>query len=172
MLTLLLLKIRVKGESDQELYPVKNELKEDRNELARLDYRDWLAKTIDELNREAGEKVFCLKTDINSGRFRLIIDIHCFAAQLAKNQELTLPLEKGEKTYKATINMVEKCREVFGEKIQEIKTALSNRLIEAIRKARSSPDGESSEAIVDELIESMLVPLASMPQESNSSHDY
>ncbi|MEG4056487.1 MULTISPECIES: hypothetical protein [unclassified Microcoleus] len=145
---------------------MKNELKEDRNELARLDYSDWLAKTIDELNRETGAKIFCLKKDIPSGRFRLIIDIHCFAAQLAKNQELTLPLEKGEKTYKATINMVEKCREVFGEKIQEIKTALSNRLMEAIRKAHcSEPDGESSEVTIDKLIESMLVPLASMPKQ-------
>jgi len=145
---------------------VKNELKEDRNELARLDYSDWLAKTIDELNRETGAAIFCLKQDISSGRFRLIIDIHCLAFKLAKNQELRPPLEPGEKAYKATINMVEKCRETFGEKIQEIKTALSNRLIEAIRKAHASlPDRESSEVTIDELIESMLVPLASMPKQ-------
>ena len=145
---------------------MKNELKEDRNELARLDYSDWLAKTIDELNRETGAAIFCLKQDISSGRFRLIIDIHCLAFKLAKNQELRPPLEPGEKAYKATINMVEKCRETFGEKIQEIKTALSNRLIEAIRKAHASlPDRESSEVTIDELIESMLVPLASMPKQ-------
>ncbi len=159
---------------------MKNELKEDRNELARLDYSDWLAKTIDELNRETGAAIFCLKQDIPSGRFRLIIDIHCLAFQLAKNQELRPPLEPGEKAYKATINMVEKCRETFGEKIQEIKTALSNRLIEAIRKVHcsepdeessepdeesSEPDGESSEVTIDELTESMLVPLASMPKQ-------
>ena len=42
--------------------------------------------------------------------------------------------------------MVEECRGTFGEKIQEIKTALSNRLIEAIRKAHcSESDEESSE---------------------------
>ncbi|MEG4271971.1 MULTISPECIES: hypothetical protein [unclassified Microcoleus] len=173
---------------------MKNELKEDRNELARLDYSDWLAKTIDELNRETGAAIFCLKKDIPSGRFRLIIDIHCLAFQLAKNQELRPPLDPGEKAYKATINMVEKGRETFGEKIQEIKTALSNRLIEAIRKAHcsepdeessepdeensepdeessepdgesSEPDGESSEVTIDELIKSMLVPLASMPKQ-------
>ena len=145
---------------------MKNELKEDRNELARLDYSDWLAKSIDELNQETGAAIFCLKQDIPSGRFRLIIDIHCLAFQLAKNQELRPPLEPGEKAYKATINMVEKCRETFGEKIQEIKTALSNRLIEAIRKAHASlPDRESSEVTIDELIESMLVPLASMPKQ-------
>ncbi|MGB3264938.1 MAG: hypothetical protein WBA89_13415 [Microcoleus sp.] len=145
---------------------MKNELKEDKNELARLDYSDWLAKTIDELNQETGAAIFCLKQDIPSGRFRLIIDIHCLAFQLAKNQELRPPLEPGEKAYKATINMVEKCRETFGEKIQEIKTALSNRLIEAIRKAHASlPDRESSEVTIDELIESMLVPLASMPKQ-------
>jgi len=145
-----------------------NELKEDRNELARLDYSDWLAKTIDELNKEAGAEIFCLKKDLPSGRFRLIIDIHCLAFQLAKNQELRPPLEPGTKTYKATVNMVEKCHEVFGEKIQEIKTALSNKLIEAIKKAHgSSPDGKSSEVTIDELIESMLVPLASMQKQTS-----
>jgi len=154
---------------------VKNELKEDRNELARLDYSDWLAKTIDELNREAGSEIFCLKKDIPSGIFRLIIDIHCLAFKLAKNQELRPPLEPGTKTYKATINMVEKSRVAFGEKIQEIKTALSNKLIEAIRKAHGSspdgessePDGKSSEVTIDELIESMLVPLASMQKQTS-----
>ena len=83
---------------------MKNELKEDRNELARLDYSDWLAKTIDELNRETGAAIFCLKQDIPSGRFRLIIDIHCLAFQLARNSELRPPLEPGEKAYKATIS--------------------------------------------------------------------
>ena len=40
---------------------MKNELKEDRNELARLDYSDWLAKTIDELKRNRSSNIL-LKT--------------------------------------------------------------------------------------------------------------
>jgi len=75
---------------------VKNEFKEDRNELARLDYSDWLAKTIEELNREAEDKIFSLKINSNSGRFRLIIDLNFLAVQLAaKNQEIRLPLDRG-----------------------------------------------------------------------------
>lgn len=122
-----------------------NQLTEETNDLARLDYRDWFSKTIDELNGESGEKIFSLKKDPNDGRVRLIINIHSFAERMAKTKEIRLPLEKGEKTYRATINMIEGCAQVFGDKIQEIKTALSRRLIEAIRETLgSSPGGKST----------------------------
>ena len=149
----------------KERYMV-NQLKEERNELARLDYRDWLSKTIDEIKGESGAKIFSVKKDPNGGRVRLIVDVHSLAVRLAKMKEIRLPLEQDERTYRATINMKEGCREVFGEKIQEIKTALSKRLISAIREALgASTDGENSENIIDELINSMLAPLDSMSRE-------
>lgn len=143
-----------------------NQLREERNELARLDYRDLLSKIIDELNGEPGSKIFSVEKDPNDGRVRLIVNIHSFAERLTKRKEIRLPLEKGEKTYRATINMTEGCAQVFGDKIQEIRTALSRRLIEAIRETLgSSPGRENSEGIIDELIEQMLTPLGSMSQE-------
>jgi hypothetical protein len=121
-----------------------NQLREDRNELVQLDYRDWLSKIIDALNAESRAKIFVVKKDANNGRVRLIVDIHSFAAQLAKMKEIRLPLEKGEKTYRATINMTEGCREVFGEKIQGIKTALVKELSNAIRQTIGSLSGSEN----------------------------
>lgn len=143
-----------------------NQLREERNELAQLDYRDLLLKTIDELNGESGAKIFLVKKASKDGRIRLIVDLYSFATHMAKMKEIKLPLEKDEKTYRATINMTDECCEVFGNKIQEIKTAIVKRLSDAIRETLgSSSGGKNSEEIIDELIELMLVPLGAMPQE-------
>ncbi|OKH32378.1 hypothetical protein NIES2119_26450 [[Phormidium ambiguum] IAM M-71] len=147
----------------------KNELREERNELAHLDYRDWLSKTINELNGEAGAKTFTLKKD-KDGRLRLIVDVHSFATHIAKIKEIKLPLEKGERTYRATINLTDGCREVFGEKIQEIKTVLLKRLSKVIRETLEvSPkeEKENYQEIIDRLIELMLVPLTAIPEQAS-----
>lgn len=146
----------------------KSELREEKNELPLLDYTDWLLQTISELNKEIGSKLFKVEKHSQDQRLRLIIDLHSFATQIAKIKEIKLPLEKDERSYRATINLTKGCREIFGEKIQEIKTVLLKKLSEAIKKSlEASFNGKSDEEIIDQLMEIMLVPLTELPQDKS-----
>ena len=142
-----------------------NQLREQRNELAQLDYSDWLSKIIAELNGESGSKIFVLKKDPSDGRMRLIVDLHSFATHIAKIKEIRLPLAQGERSYRATINMSNKCHDIFGQNIQKIKMALSKRLSQAIRETLGASYGiENDEDTINQLTDSILLPLASNPK--------
>ncbi|WP_375449024.1 hypothetical protein [uncultured Nostoc sp.] len=80
----------------------QNQLREERNQLPRPDYRDLLSKIDEELNGESGGKIFSLTKDSNNGRLRLIIDIHAFSFQIAKAKDIRLPLSKDEKPYRVS----------------------------------------------------------------------
>ena len=146
----------------------QNQLREERNQLARPYYRDWLSKIVNELNGESGGKIFSLQKDPNNARLKLIIDIHSFALQIAKTKDIRLPLSNDERTYRATINMTDGCREVFKDKIKDIKAALSKVLIDEIRSSKVfNLDAEISDNFIEKLIESILTPLAKKTQESS-----
>ncbi|MEH1965390.1 hypothetical protein [Nostoc sp.] len=146
----------------------QNQLREERNQLPRPDYRDLLSKIDEELNGESGGKIFSLKKDSNNGRLRLIIDIHAFAYQIAKAKDIRLPLSKDEKTYRASINMTDACREVFKDKIKSIKATLSKLLIDEIRNSTGlNYNAQIADNIIEQLIDSMLTPLAKKPQDSS-----
>ncbi|MCC5612901.1 hypothetical protein LC612_41005 [Nostoc sp. CHAB 5834] len=146
----------------------QNQLREERNQLPRPDYRDLLSKIDEELNGESGGKIFSLKKDSNNGRLRLIIDIHAFAYQIAKAKDIRLPLSKDEKTYRASINMIDACREVFKDKTKEIKATLSKLLIDEIRNSTGlNSNAQIADNIIEELIDSMLTPLAKKAKDSS-----
>ncbi|KYC44090.1 hypothetical protein WA1_02825 [Scytonema hofmannii PCC 7110] len=146
----------------------QNQLKEERNQLPQLDYIDFLSKIDEKLDGESGGKIFSLKKDFNNERLRLIVDIHSLASQIAKAKEIRLPLSKDEKAYRATINMSDACREVFKDKIKEIKATLSNLLTSEIKKILGLDFNiKNADDIIERFIESILMPLAKQPQESS-----
>ncbi len=146
----------------------QNQLREERNQLPRPDYRDLLSKIDEKLNGESGGKIFSLTKDSNNGRLRLIIDIHAFAFQIAKAKDIRLPLSKDEKPYRASINMNDACREVFKDKIKSIKATLSKLLIDEIRNSTGlNYNAQIADNIIEQLIDSMLTPLAKKAKDSS-----
>lgn len=133
-----------------------NELREENNNLAKLDYTDWLDRIIAAVQGEPGSEMFSA-IQAADGRIRLIVNFHDLAYHLAKDKRIRLPLDEGEKAYRATINMTDECSLVFKERIRTLKAALFERLTEAIGKTIGlSKDGE---ALIDELTRSILVSL-------------
>ena len=130
-------------------------LREDGNDLVKLNYSDFLGKVLEVLNSDTSQQLFKVSED----RKRLLMNVDELAyqvSQLSINYPL-LDIRKSYGTKCASINFIEGTEKTFSEQLHLIQAKIKELLENSL--TRKNGQSISIQELIDVEIEKMAYPL-------------